>query len=624
MPMSLVGRTVDGRYTVQSHVADGGMGSVYIAMDRRLDRDVALKIMRPDLARDEAFVARFRREAKSAARLAHPHVVSVTDQGADGDYVFLAMELVRGGTLRTVIREEAPLPPGQALDIADAILQALSAAHRAGLVHRDVKPENVLIGEDGAVKVADFGLARAVTTETLTADSDVLLGTAAYLSPEQVEHGTADERTDVYAAALLLFEMLTGRKAFPGDSPIHVAYQHVHGQMPVASDLVPTVPVDLDDLLALGTAKDPDDRPADATAYLAALRATRRGLSESDLEHLPEPADSPVVGHPAGAPDSSPDGHTRAISTNSTDPLRPIDERPDKRPRFRRRSWLAALLVVLLVAGVWVFTLGPLGQTTVPSLRGRTQGVAVAAVQRADLQARVTQDFSESVAKGTVISATPASGDRVRKHGSVTLHVSKGPERYDVPTLTGQTLTAATSALRAGHLTLGTVTNDYSPSVPSGQIISVSPVAGTPSKKGTAIDLVVSKGLQPVDIPDVTGQPKPAATSALTDLGLKVTFGDDAYSSTVGKGDVITQTPTTGPGHKGDTVNLVVSKGPQMVTVPDVRNDTTAQATTALQKAGLKVQVNRYFGGIFDNVRGQTPSAHQSVPIGTTVTISVV
>jgi len=294
--------------------------------------------------------------------------------------------------------------------------------------------------------------------------------------------------------------------------------------------------------------------------------------------------------------------------------------------RRRRRSLLATLLVLALLAGAaaWLFTAGPLGRVTVPSLRGDTQGKAVAAVRHADLRAQIDQEFSESVPKGTVISASPASGDRVRRHESVTLHVSKGPERYDVPALEGRTVKAARKALKRRHLTLGTVTKDYSQTVPTGRIISISPDAGTASKRGTAVDLVVSEGRQPVDIPDVTGQPKADAKATLTGLGLKVTFGDDAYSSTIDKGDVVSQTPAKGQGHKGDTVNLVVSKGPQMVTVPNVGGKTAEQATTMLEDAGLKVKVNRYFGGIFDNVRGQTPSQGTSVPIGTTVTISVV
>ena len=264
MTESLVGRVLDGRYRVLSHIADGGMATVYLALDTRLDREVALKVMRPGLASDETFVSRFRREARSAARLSHPNVVAVFDQGEDGGNMFLAMEYVPGLTLREVMEAEGPLTPRAALDIMDPVLQALASAHRAGIIHRDVKPENVILREDGTVKVADFGLARAVTTQTTTAQSGMLLGTVAYLSPEQVERGIADARSDVYAAGLILFEMLTGSKAFTGDTPIHVAYQHVHGSVPAPSSRVPSVPAELDALVALATSRDPDQRPADA------------------------------------------------------------------------------------------------------------------------------------------------------------------------------------------------------------------------------------------------------------------------------------------------------------------------------------------------------------------------
>jgi len=263
------------------------MATVYIALDQRLDRKVALKVMRPDLARDETFVSRFRREARSAAKLSHPNVVAVYDQGEDDGHMFLAMELVNGLTLRQVMQAEGPLTPRAALDILDPVLQALGAAHSAGLIHRDVKPENVILREDGTVKVADFGLARAIDSVTSTAQTGVLLGTVAYLSPEQVERGVADARSDVYAAGLLLFEMLTGSKAFIGDSPISVAYQHVHSSVPLPSSRVNTVPVELDLLVARASARDPDNRPRDANELLAEMRQARRVLTPAELDLRP-------------------------------------------------------------------------------------------------------------------------------------------------------------------------------------------------------------------------------------------------------------------------------------------------------------------------------------------------
>ncbi|WP_245988460.1 Stk1 family PASTA domain-containing Ser/Thr kinase [Flexivirga caeni] len=608
---SLVGRTIDKRYVVREHLADGGMGSVYVALDERLDREVALKVMRPDLARDDNFVLRFRREARSAARLTHPNVVAVTDQGSDEEFVFLAMELVRGQTLRQLIRSRAPLPVGEALEITEGILQALDAAHRAGLVHRDVKPENVLIGTD-AVKVADFGLARAVTTDTVTGDSDVLLGTAAYLAPEQVERGRADERSDVYSTGLLLFEMLTGEKAFPGDSPINVAYQHVHGTMPRPSDAVPSVPTEVDELVLRATAKDPDHRPPNAGAMLQELRATRTRLSSTVLEEKPRgPHDTgPLTGD-----------HTRHIDRGGLPPVLPT--------RRRRWPWVAGILVAVLLVigglGAWAFTVGPFGEVRVPRVVGETQGRAVSAIQHAGLHAKVQPVFSEHVVSGVVVSTDPGSGHDARKRSTVTLSVSKGPERFTVPSVRGMTGAAARQAIQQAHLVVGTVTQAYDATIPAGKVVSADPAIGSSQKPGTTVDLVVSKGQQPIDIPDVTGSSKKDATKQLTDLGFTVTFGAATHSDTVAAGDIISQTPSGGTGHKGDDIQLIVSKGPVMVKVPKVVGMSSGAAKDALQALGFQVKVKYpLLVPVLFQVQGQSVKAGDPAPKGSTITIDVV
>ena len=337
VPPTLVGQVLDRRYRVLSHIADGGMASVYVALDERLDREVALKVMRPSLAADETFVSRFRREARSAARLSHPNVVAVYDQGEDEGRMFLAMELVNGHTLRQVMQDEGPLTPRAALDIIDAVLQALGAAHSAGLIHRDVKPENVILREDGVVKVADFGLARAVTSATSTAQTGVLLGTVAYLAPEQVERGIADARSDVYAAGLLLFEMLTGTQAFSGDTPIHVAYQHVHSTVPAPSSRVSTVPAELDRLVALATDRDPDGRPVDAGAFLRQVRRSRVALTPAELDRRPGPAAAAST-HGLHRGHAAP-GRRRPRRAHRRRPGRAADPtRPGRRPRPTARA----------------------------------------------------------------------------------------------------------------------------------------------------------------------------------------------------------------------------------------------------------------------------------------------
>ncbi|WP_460467841.1 Stk1 family PASTA domain-containing Ser/Thr kinase [Calidifontibacter terrae] len=630
---SIVGRVIDGRYRVVRHLADGGMGSVFVALDERLDREIALKVMRADLTHDEAFVARFRREARSAARLDHPNVVAVTDQGSDAHYAFLAMELVNGHTLRQVIRARAPMPAEDALSLMDPILEGLAAAHRAGLVHRDVKPENVLIRDDGVVKVTDFGLARAVTTSTLTGDSDILLGTASYLSPEQVEFGTADARTDVYAAGLLLFELLTGQKAFPGDSPIHVAYQHVHGRVPVPSEEVDGVPPEVDALVADATAKDPDDRPANAADLLIALRSTSRALGHPVITKPVAALNEAEAARPAGRrptsrrPSRATDGsHTTQIGS-TTDPLvGHAPSAPDGRRRWSRLLVLAAvLLLVCAGGGGWLFTGGPLGSTTVPTVRGSQQGAALRRINSADLHAKVKQTFSETVPSGQVISTAPTGGASTRKNSTITLTVSKGPERYTVPAVLRSPLAAAKTKITSNSMRVGTVTQAYDESIPTGSVVSTTPAVGASVKKNSPVAIVVSKGKQPVPLPDVSGKSEADATSTLNGLGLTVNTAPEQFSDTVAAGSVISTTPPTGTVlHKGDSVTVIVSKGPEMVMVPNVVDLKSGAAKSKLEALGFTVKFDRFFGGVFDTVRGQSLKSGTSVRKGSTITLSIV
>ena len=625
---STVGRLLDGRYRVLSHIADGGMASVYLAVDERLDREVAVKIMRRELVSDETFVSRFRREARSAARLSHPNVVAVFDQGDDGDDMFLAMEYVPGRTLREVLTQEGPLTPRAALDIFDRILQALDAAHSAGLIHRDVKPENVIIREDGVVKVADFGLARAVTAATTNA-SGTLLGTVAYLSPEQVERGIADARSDVYAAGLVLFEMVTARKAFDGDTPIHVAYQHVHGTVPSASAMVRSVPTEIDRLVALGTARDPDQRPASAGDYLVEVRRARARLSTTELDLRPaDPerglvAATPTTRIPAPTPVRSTSAYRTQAHPTSAHPTSVIDG-----PR-RRRRWPAvlALLAALLLAGGgagWWFLAGPGAQTRVPTVASLDERAAVAAIEQAGLSASVRQSFDETVPTGLVISSDPGGAATVARRSTVTLTVSKGPERYAAPTLTGTAATAAAATLSGSHLALGTSTDAYSDTVAAGTILTQDPTAGTLLKPGATVAIVVSKGRQPIPVTDFTGKPAADAKNALGAAGLTVVEGPAVNSDTVAQGSVVSQDPKTGTLTKGSTVTLVVSKGPVLVAVPDTVGKQRGEAAKLLRQAGFAVSYNEILGGFFGTVRGSDPSAGTMVRKGATITLTIV
>jgi len=601
------------------------MATVYIALDQRLDRKVALKVMRPDLARDETFVSRFRREARSAAKLSHPNVVAVYDQGEDDGHMFLAMELVNGLTLRQVMQAEGPLTPRAALDILDPVLQALGAAHSAGLIHRDVKPENVILREDGTVKVADFGLARAIDSVTSTAQTGVLLGTVAYLSPEQVERGVADARSDVYAAGLLLFEMLTGSKAFIGDSPISVAYQHVHSSVPLPSSRVNTVPVELDLLVARASARDPDNRPRDANELLAEMRQARRGLTTTELDL-----------RPAGVGGSTPASSTIALPRTevvqpATAPRSPKLEHLGlgrllthlKGRRPGRRVALFALILLAAATALW-FIAGPGATTTVPTVKGSTTQAAERALNLAHLTPKVVRSFDETVKAGVVIASDPPAGRQIGRGSTVTLTVSQGAERYAVPRLAGHTQAEAEDRLIKARLTVGKVSQAFSETVPQGQVVSTSPPAGSSVKRATAVALVISKGRQPITILDWTGKPADQAFKALSDAKLTVDATRQDWNDTVPKGSVISQTPATGTLFQGDPVTLVVSKGPQFVVVQDVFGLQEGEARSILEGLGFIVKVDRIAGGLFGTVRFQSIPAGTPAPTGSTITISVV
>ncbi|MFF4757463.1 Stk1 family PASTA domain-containing Ser/Thr kinase [Streptomyces sp. NPDC001292] len=639
----LVGQVLDGRYRVDARIAVGGMATVYRALDTRLDRVLALKVMHPTLAADGSFVERFIREAKSVARLAHPNVVQVFDQGTDGSYVYLAMEYVAGCTLRDVLRERGALQPRAALDILEPVLAALGAAHRAGFVHRDMKPENVLIGDDGRVKVADFGLVRSVDTVTNT--TGAVLGTVSYLAPEQIERGTADPRVDVYACGVVLYEMLTGGKPHQGESPAQVLYQHLHEDVPAPSAAVPGLPFELDELVAEATARTPDIRPHDAVALLARVREARSALSPDQLDALPPQALT------AAEHDNAED-RTSVIPRALTTPIRPAagggDEPAEaalnrtsrlqapppppqptvaRRPGRPRRTLLTVVGAVLLVlgvgGGVWYINSGQF--TKVPPLLAKTEAQARERLKEAGLGVdRVEHAYSDTVGRGTVISTDPQAGARIRSHGSVTLTVSDGPETVRVPDVKGHRLDEARTLLKKEGLEPGMVSREFSNDVPRGVVIGTDPETGTERRSGSAIALTVSKG-RAVDVPDVTGEDLDAARSDLQDAGLKVRISSEQVDSEFDKGQVARQSPAgDSEAAEGDTVTLTLSKGPEMVEVPDVTGNSVGDAKNTLQKAGFQVQEDRGLLGLFgDTVKKQSVKGGDRAPKGSTITITI-
>ncbi|MCB0895967.1 MAG: Stk1 family PASTA domain-containing Ser/Thr kinase [Nocardioides sp.] len=664
-PDHLTGRVLDGRYRIGARIARGGMASVYEATDLRLDRTVAVKVMHPGLGDDDEFAARFVREARSAARLSHPNVVAVYDQGDDHGTVFLAMELIDGITLRDVIRKEAPMPPGRAVALIEPVLSALAAAHRAGLIHRDVKPENVLIADDGRVKVADFGLARAVSADTQhTATGGVLIGTVSYLAPELVVDGRADARADVYAAGVVLFELLTGTKPHEGETPIQVAYKHVHEDVPPPSSLVPGIPAYVDALVARATARDRSLRPADAGVLLHQVHRVGHALAEgvaddpdltADLTPLlfssqqveapspddtaPDPFDSaprstfapPAPGATGGATTTVPGTAERTTMLAAQPPpptYRPTGPPPGGRPR-RRRGLLVMVLAVLLVVGLgvgaWWFLDGR--YTSTPSVLGLTGAAAKHELEDAGLTPEVgDKAYSETVPAGRVVATDPEPGAKVADGGTVTLTISLGKERYDVPKLAGKSEDQARAALADTHLAVGTVDGAWSDTVPKGDVVSTSPKAGTTVRPDTAVDLVVSKGPAPVKLKDWVGKDSDDALAWFDAKGLDGKVVDEQYSDDVADGDVISMDPPAGTTlHRGDEVHLVVSQGPELIEVPSVRAQGVDAATATLEALGFKVVTDKATGYLgLGFVYSQSPGGGDMAPKGATITLTLI
>jgi beta-lactam-binding protein with PASTA domain len=672
----VVGRYLDGRYRVDGHIARGGMAAVYRALDTRLDRTVAVKVMHPVLADDEEFVVRFRAEAKAAARLAHPDAVAVFDQGEDAGRLFLVMEYVAGGTLRELLRDRGPLSPALAVAVFVPVLRALAAAHRVGLVHCDVKPENVLLGRDGRVKVADFGLARAVASSTLTTTVGLLMGTVAYLAPEQVQSARADPRTDVYAAGITLWETLIGAAPYAGDRPLTVAYRHVHDDVPrPATASGSPVPPALDDLVVRATRRDPAARPADAGAFLSELRgllatgtvtdaepalagllaevfAIERSAANGPAVDVPGQrpwhdtlvvtgaAPVPVVGGtaasppgpapPGPAPPETPPPETPPPETPPPESLPPVagaptGSRPLRRRRRRRGGPIAAgiLAVLTVMAAVGGWYLGAGRYTGVPSVLGRDRAAADRVAAAAGLHVRYGPPaFSETAPVGTVVTQAPAPRGRILRHGNVTAALSKGPERYTVPDLAGHSLGETNKALADQHLRTGVVTDRFDDTAPAGTVVDTDPGAGTALTRDTAVAVVLSKGLEPVAVPDVHGQSADDATAMLSKARLRATI-QEAYDDTVATGSVVSQRPAAGTNiGKGAAVTLVVSKGPQLFAVSDVTGESRDRAVAELTALGFRPQVRALPVGP-GTVRAQDPAGGTQARRGATVTLFV-
>ena len=636
----LIGRLIDGRYQVRSRIARGGMATVYLATDLRLERRVAIKVMHGHLADDSQYKARFIQEARSAARLAHPNVVNVYDQGQDGETAYLVMEYLPGITLRDLLMEHKVLTTMQSMDIMEAILSGLAAAHKNGIVHRDLKPENVLLADDGRIKIGDFGLARAASANTATGNA--LLGTIAYLSPELVTRGVADTRSDIYAVGIMLYEMLAGEQPFKGEQAFQIAHQHANDTVPTPSTKNPRVPAELDELVLWATARDPEQRPRDAKAMLDQLHETEA------LLRLDEPATAATTLQrtmimPSAIASPSRTGDTQILTPKARHRTGPIltetaNTLAMKSDRRRRKGfWLFALVILIAaIAGGtgWYFGTGPGAQVAIPDLAGQTPTAASAALTGLGLTVDPKNGTAPSltVAKGAVAETTPTIGTHVPKDSQVTLLISSGPQNIAVPTLVGEAQNAAIQKIKDARFRYESKgsSKQFDAKISKDTVIAA---FGTNALdlatvktygENQPISLVVSAGA----IPDVGGKSFVDATSTLNNVQLTATRGRQDFSDTVPTGNVIGVEVADGTVIRpGGSISLTISRGKEQVAVPDIVGMSWDKAKKALTAASFTFTYNNKVAADtlppFFQVTTTNPAFGQSADKGSNVKVTL-
>jgi serine/threonine-protein kinase len=639
----LTGELIDGRYQLIRQMASGGMATIYEGLDTRLDRKVAVKVMHPHLAQDEQFVERFIREAKASAALSHPNIVSVQDQGWNQNgtpAVFLVMELVEGHTLREYLNEQGALSVASGIQFLLPVLSALAAAHRLGIVHRDIKPDNILISKEGRIKIADFGLAKGpLLGTTMTAESSIVLGSVSYLSPEQVQRGIADARSDVYSAAITAFEIFTGEKPYAGEEPIQIAYMHVNERVPLMSTKRSGIPPELDQLIFRATNSDPDARPRDASEFHQSLTLISQAL-DPNQKQLSLELDIPIA--PMRPASKKPNRRERAriekektvalkrenteenSKTKAKENTAQIRKRKKISKRVRRNRYIAAGLAIALGIFGWYALVGPGSKVVVPSIVGATQEEALGVLSPLGLTLVISEKrFDEEISEGQIIESDPAGGGKVDAGGQVKAVISKGAERYLIPSLVGLTPEAAVNLLAKSPIKVGDLTEVFNDKTPKGFVISSSPEAGEKVKRDSIVDLLISKGIETIDVTSYVGKSADQALNELTDSGFDVSTVDQ-FSENVLAGAVISQVPSGGaPLAKGTKITLTISKGSQYVFIPNVFSLTEAKARAALTDLELKVVVKKIGVKKVKAVTNISPKVGTKVKRGSTVTITV-
>ena len=632
----LIGEIIDGRYQLTRVVGSGGMATIYAAIDLRLDRQVAVKIMHSHLAQDEQFVSRFIREAKAAASLSHPNIVAVLDQGwnqGGSPCVFIVMELIEGATLRDYLIEQGSLSPERALSIITPVASALAAAHKLGIVHRDIKPENILVSKEGRIKIADFGLARgALLGNTMTAESSVILGSVSYLSPEQVQRGVADAKSDIYSLGIVLFEILTGQKPYQGEDPVQVAIKHVNERVPAPSTLKPGLSVEIDQLVLSATDIDPDKRPRDAVVMLEKLRELSEKLDPRKRQLSLELDLPPLAIKEAGKRDGAkrlrrdkdreveiPKNQEAAVKKEKSSSI----AKKALSKRVKRNRQIAALIAIALGIGIWYVIVGPGSKVIVPSLAGLTVKEATSELADLGLDLKVErEEFSEDIPENRVINSSPAGGGRISPDGTVEVTISKGKERYIVPTLQGLKIEIAEGLISDNNLVVGEIIEEFSSEFPKGFIMRSSPAAGERIKRDSQVTLYLSKGVEQVGISSYQGKSGEQALNELTEVGFEVET-KYVFSEDLPIGAVVSQIPSGGDIDKGSVITLTVSKGSQFVFIPNVFSLSEAKAIDTLKDLDLKVVVKKVGNKKTKVVTNISPKVGDKVKRGSTVTITV-
>jgi len=632
----LIGEIIDGRYQLTRVVGSGGMATIYAAIDLRLDRQVAVKIMHSHLAQDEQFVSRFIREAKAAASLSHPNIVAVLDQGwnqGGTPCVFIVMELIEGATLRDYLIEQGSLSPERALSIITPVASALAAAHKLGIVHRDIKPENILVSKEGRIKIADFGLARgALLGNTMTAESSVILGSVSYLSPEQVQRGVADARSDIYSLGIVLFEILTGQKPYQGEDPVQVAIKHVNERVPAPSSLKPGLSVEIDQLVLSATDIDPDKRPKDAVVLLERIRELSEKLDPRKRQLSLELDLPPLAIKEVGKRDGAkrlrrdkdreveiPKNQEAAVKKEKSSSI----AKKSLSKRVKRNRQIAALIAIALGIGIWYVIVGPGSKVIVPSLAGLTVKEATSELADLGLDLKVErEEFSEDIPENRVINSSPAGGGRISPDGTVEVTISKGKERYIVPTLQGLKIEIAEGLISDNNLVVGEIIEEFSSEFPKGFIMRSSPAAGERIKRDSQVTLYLSKGVEQVGVSSYQGKSGEQALNELTEAGFDVET-KYVFSEDLPIGAVVSQIPSGGDIDKGSVITLTVSKGSQFVFIPNVFSLSEAKAVDTLKDLDLKVVVKKVGNKKTKVVTNISPKVGEKVKRGSTVTITV-